>query len=356
MNGFGYDPSRFNFDGGLMRKISLLVVCLLAGLQACDSAPAAKPTTVPVAGPQGVVNFLAMGDWGSGSPKQKIVAETLASYAQKQGNIQAVVLAGDNFYMKLSGVDDPVWKTVFEDVYDSKRLNMPFFAVLGNHDYQENKAQIELDYAKKNPTSRWKMPARWYRVNIPQEKPLVALIMLDSTKDKFSASDWAAQMEWMDKELASVPEGVWKVCVAHHTLFSNGSHGDNGVLQAQWGPILNKNHVDFFVCGHDHDVQHLEIPGWPESFVLVGGGGAGTRKMLRDQRGPFSKSLNGFGHFQFTPEKALVRLIGADGNELHAFERSKAGAIKILANMPNDKATTQPLKEIQGIGGNKNDD
>ncbi len=340
-----------------MRIFSTCFILFLAvGFQACSQAPAAHPTTIPVSGPAGVVNLLAMGDWGSGGEKQKQVAEALAKYAGTQESLQGVLLAGDNFYMKVAGIDDPVWKNVFENMYDIKRLNIPFFAVLGNHDYQENKAQIELDYSKAHPESRWKLPARWYRVNIPADKPVVTLLMLDSTKDKFSATDWAAQIQWMDTQLSTVSAGVWTVCVAHHPLFSNGSHGDNGVMQTDWGPILQKHRVDFYVCGHDHDMQHLEIPGWTESFVLVGGGGAGTRKMLKDARGPFSKQSNGFGHFQFTPEKATVRLVNVDGETIHAFERTKAGDVKVLSNTPSDKASDKPLKTIQGVGDKKGDD
>ena len=159
-----------------------LMWCLLLvsiGQSACGKSPGmTSPTTLPVKGPAGTVSFLAMGDWGTGGAPQKKVAETLAAYAQKQGDVQAVVLAGDNFYMNVASVDDPVWKNVFEDMYDVKRLNVPFFAVLGNHDYQGNKAQVELDYSKKFPESRWKLPARWYRVNIPSDKPVVTLLML----------------------------------------------------------------------------------------------------------------------------------------------------------------------------------
>ena len=333
-----------------------IILVLMVGIHACSPAPAAHPTTVPVAGPAGVVNLLAMGDWGSGGSKQTQVAQALATYVDTHKSIQGMLLAGDNFYMKVASVDDAVWKDVFENMYDIKRLNFPFFAVLGNHDYQENKAQIELDYSRVHPESRWKLPARWYRVNIPSDKPVVTLLMLDSTKDKFTDADWAAQKEWMDKELYSVPPGVWTVCVAHHPLFSNGKHGDNGVMQTEWGPILQKHHVDFYVCGHDHDMQHLEVPGWTESFVLVGGGGAGTRQMLKDARGPFSKQSNGFGHFEFTPEKATVRLINVEGETLHAFERTKAGEVKVLANTASDKASDKPLKTIQGVGDKKGDD
>ena len=210
-----------------MQKTSLfitLVLLILPVLPACKNPPPGKPVSVAVSGSGGEVNFLAMGDWGSGGAPQKLVAETLASYAQKQGNIQSVLLVGDNFYGKLSSVDDPTWKSLFEDMYDRKRLPMPFYALLGNHDWEANKAQIELDYSKTHPDSRWKMPARWYRLDYP----LVSLFLLDSTRSKFTSKEWADQLAWTDRELANVPRGVWKVCLAHHPLFTNGHHGDNG--------------------------------------------------------------------------------------------------------------------------------
>ena len=334
-------------------KITLLGIIVVVGVAfglyfGVQRSPAANPVTVPVAGPEGVVNFLTFGDWGTNTPKQKQVAQTMATYAAKQGTIQAIVLCGDNFYMKLSGVDDPIWKTCFEDMYDIKRLSMPFFAVLGNHDYDGNKNSTELKYSQLHPDSRWKMPARWYRVNIPAEKPVISIFMLESTFERFNKTDWEAQKKWMDEELGKTDAGVWKICVAHHTMFTNGAHGDNGKLQAEWKPIFDKHGVDFYLCGHDHDLQHLEIPGQTVSYILAGGGGAGIRPMIKDQRGPFSKSSNGFGHFNFTPEKATVKLIDSDGNEIHSFEKLHNGQVKVLTVGESDKATTKPLKAIQG--------
>src|SRR5205085_1381011 len=120
------------------------------------------------------VDFLAMGDWGTNGPGQRAVAGALADYVQKSNRpFAGMLLVGDNFYMKLpGGVRDPMWQSAFEQMYDSARLNFPFFAALGNHDYQNGKDAIELEYAKVNPQSRWKLPGRWYRLDVPREHPL----------------------------------------------------------------------------------------------------------------------------------------------------------------------------------------
>ena len=45
-----------------------------------------------------------------------------------------VVLLGDNFYEDgVASVDDPQWQTKFEDPYAN--IDLPFYAVLGNHDH-----------------------------------------------------------------------------------------------------------------------------------------------------------------------------------------------------------------------------
>ncbi|HWE95686.1 MAG TPA: metallophosphoesterase [Tepidisphaeraceae bacterium] len=305
------------------------------------SAPAGKPPTE--------VNVVAFGDWGFGTPDQQGVADAIAGFAAGRPRFDAALLLGDNFRVTLEDADDPNFERVFEKVYDRKRLNFPFYACFGNHDYEKDRFRAELDYARLNPTSRWKVPSRWYRVELPSAKePLVTVLMLDSNKPMMTGTDWDAQIAWMKQELGR-PRGKWTICCAHHTLFSNGAHGDNGVLQTQWGTIFKEQKVDFYLCGHDHTLQHLQIDGWPTSFVVSGGGGARRKALLRDNRGPYSRSDTGFAALRFTQVTATVSLIDSHDKLLHVFERSTDGTIRILATSPSDKATEHPLKVIAGF-------
>jgi hypothetical protein len=294
------------------------------------------------------VDLLAMGDWGAGGPRQREVAEGMGRYIQ--GGIRkpdAMLLAGDNFYVTLDGgIRDPKWKTMFEDMYDSKIFDFPFYVALGNHDYQVDRHMVEFAYAQANPQSRWKMPARWYRVDIPRENPIVTVIMLDSNYSIMGEYAWNNQMKWLRAELAKPRTAKWLVSVCHHPFFSNGDHGDIGPLQRMWGPLMEQAKLDFFIAGHDHDLQHLQVDGIQTTFLLVGGGGAGIRPMRNDQRGPFSKSSNGFGHLTFTEEKATVRLVGADGKPLHVFTRSPDGRIELTQPGTSDFATTRKVRDI----------
>jgi tartrate-resistant acid phosphatase type 5 len=298
--------------------------------------------------PAAEVRFLALGDWGLDTNDRHTVADAMAAYMAANGRPDAALLLGDNYKLPPGHESDDQFHELFEGTYDAKRFDFPFYAALGNHDYEKNKADIELSYTAHHDGTRWHMPSRWYRVDFPQDKPLVTVFVLDSNKDDLPAESWLAQTQWMKQELAK-PHGKWTICCCHHTMFSNGAHGDNGVLQTTWGPILKQNKVDFFLCGHDHTLQHLELDGWSTSFVVSGGGGAGRKPMLRDNRGPFSKSVIGFAAFDFTPEKTAVRLLGGDGALLHEFTRDSAGHVVVAHTTPGDKATTHPLAVIQGM-------
>jgi hypothetical protein len=67
----------------------------------------------------GEVNILSMGDWGNNGPGQRKVAATMKSYIQSSDHrFNAMLLAGDNFYVPLENVFDAKWRTMFEDLYD----------------------------------------------------------------------------------------------------------------------------------------------------------------------------------------------------------------------------------------------
>ena len=76
-----------------------------------------------------------------------------------QANAAFVISVGDNFYENgVASLQDPHWQQSFEHVYAAKSLQVPWYVVLGNHDYRGN-VDAQLDYGKTHP--RWNMPARY---------------------------------------------------------------------------------------------------------------------------------------------------------------------------------------------------
>ena len=295
-----------------------LLVCLLLASAAPWTA-AAQPAATDAVSPQ--VDLLAVGDWEYREGNPPTTARAMADYAAGRDHpFQAVLLLGDNYHVHLKEGKEPQLRTVFEATYDPKRLSFPFYAILGNHDCESNNTRIEMAYAKEHSDSRWRMPARWYRVDLPAKAPLVTVLMLDSNKSEMSSKEWRAQRQWIEHELAG-PRAPWTVCGGHHPLFSNGTHGDGSRLQKEWGTILKKYGVDFYLCGHDHVLEHLEIDGWPTSFLVVGGGGGRLRADAKGDHGPFSRSSLGFAHLAFDRRQVSVRIVDERGKTVHEFVR-----------------------------------
>jgi hypothetical protein len=252
----------------------------------------------------------------------------------------ALLMLGDNFYGKLDGgINDPRWKTQFEDMYPKTSFDCPCYAVLGNHDYiiqPATKADSQLEYAKKEGT-RWTMPNKWYRFALPAVDPVVTFIALDSNYQNASMGkttsltpqERKAQLAWLKEELAKPLTTPFLIVYGHHPLYSNGPHGDSPALIKQWDALFREHRVHVYLCGHDHDLQHLEFSGHPTSFVVSGGGGANLTelKLHAEERGPFAQRMSGFTHLQATKERLIVRHLDASGKALHAFAKRPDGTV-----------------------------
>ncbi len=83
------------------------------------------------------------GDWGWNSFNQTLTSYEMSVYAWII-NAEFLIALGDNFYADgVTGTDDTLWDTAFHDVYTAPSLNIPWYGILGNHDYHGNvQAQV----------------------------------------------------------------------------------------------------------------------------------------------------------------------------------------------------------------------
>lgn len=103
-----------------------------------------------------------------------------------------------------------------------------------------------------------------------------------------------------------------------------------GDLVKAWGPLFEEHCVHAYLCGHDHDLQHLELEGLRTSFVISGGGGARTRKMrTTDRMMPFGQDVYGFTHIQVLPDRLVFAHHGIQGELLHRFEKQADGRVTV---------------------------
>jgi acid phosphatase len=229
------------------------------------------------------LNFLVIGDWGrDGSNHQRDVAVQMGRAGAKR-ETHCVLSVGDNFYEDgVRSVDDPQWRTSFEDVYSAASLQVPWYVALGNHDYHGH-PEAQVQYTAKS--TRWRMPTRYYTV-LGQEvgAPYLDLFVIDTSPmvhkyrkevpsaiaANVSTQDIGVQLRWLDAALAR-SVAPWKLVFGHHTIYSGGSgHGDTPELIGLLEPTFIKHGVQAYFHGHDHDLQHIRRGGL--NFICCGAG------------------------------------------------------------------------------------
>jgi acid phosphatase len=276
------------------------------------------------------VRFLALGDFGTGESDQKSVAAAMARTATAE-KAEFIVSTGDNVYeYGVSSVSDEQWKTKFEEVYSQPALQIPFYAVFGNHDYRSN-AQAQIDYSSRS--SRWRFPAGYYTFTRSAsftgsghtDSVTVQFFCLDTNPLAYLSAPAAAalpdtgkekrQLRWLDSTL-SQSTARWKIVIAHHTIYSGGEHGDNPVLRDLLQPIMERNHTDLYLCGHDH---HLELvkPVAGINFIISGAGGKHRDVTWRDNT-LFAATNCGYNSFRLSSSEMLVEFFDKDGKLVFA--------------------------------------
>jgi len=313
-----------------MRRIRSRSRLLLAGLL-LGAAGLIGSASPPPASP---LEFVAVGDWGRDAAKgQKQVAEAMGAWAGTH-TLRFVVSTGDNFYeYGVKSVEDPQWKTSFEDVYTAKGLQVPWLVALGNHDYRGN-VDAQVEYSRTSP--RWRMPARAFtetetladgtrlQIFVLDTSPLLDTYRSLISMTKVSRQDAAAQRGWLEKELeASTAE--WKIVVGHHPIYSCGPHGDSKELVRDLVPLLDRYGVALYLNGHDHGLQDLVVGG--RHYVTSGAGSELTR-VAPDSRTRWAAAVNGFVAGSFTREALVLRFVDASGAVRHESTIPRPGAAR----------------------------
>lgn len=269
-----------------------------------------------------LVRFVAIGDTGTGNTSQYQVARAIENKCQQSG-CDFVLLLGDNVYPDgVDSVEDDQFQTKFELPY--QLLDLPFYAVLGNHDYGGNGAGFEISkslYQIKytEVSSKWNMPRHYYHF----QKQHVSFFALDTNaqmfgvvkKQKPEVSDWISQ--------AQTP---WKIAFGHHPYKSNGPHGNAGRYEGIAGiPIVSGDHVkdfaesvwcgkvDVYISGHDHSRQWLQ-PTCDGTELVVSGAGSKTTDLPGDNPVRFQADTIGFLYVTIDGKTLDAEFLDADGN------------------------------------------
>ncbi len=282
----------------------------------------------------GTVKLIAIGDTGEGNADQNLIADQMDIKCAAVGGCTAVIMNGDNFYNDgVQNVDDPQWGPKFEQAYDRPNLNgLKFYATLGNHDHgftSSGVGQAQIDYSTApvgtgpgtRASDKWVMHDFWYDVSFGD----VHLFSMDTQNGD------RPQIDDMTARVAASPS-TWKIVFGHHPRFTSGDHNKdnwlvNGVNNYYAAAEAIYCGADFFLTGHDHNVEWIDAgrdPNCPGTHFVISGAGAKTRsgEVLFAADGPADKqlyyndSIEAFAYFEFSGRTLHFEFIDKNGQIL----------------------------------------
>jgi len=266
-----------------------------------------------------------IGDWGGIDTKpyttlyERSTAEQMGKMADLYGP-QYIFALGDNFYYH--GVKDEHdfrFNVTFESVYTAKSLQVPWHIVAGNHDHYGN-ATAQIEYSKYS--ERWNFPSLYYykEYEIDAAGHKLGMVYIDTvtlcgnTQDDqvydqpqgpidqdFANEQW----DFIDKSLAA-SKADYLFVAGHFPIFSIAEHGPTKCLVDGLQPLLEKYNANGYMCGHDHNIQHLQYTS-PK-----------TKKT-------FDYYLSGMANF-IDPSKAHALVVPKDSLKFHAADTKSKGA------------------------------
>lgn len=305
----------------------LLVIVAIFG---CNQQNSNSNTTADISD----YNFIIANDLGrNGYYDQKTIAASMGRWADS-ADIEFVAAAGDvHHFNGVASVNDPLWMTNYELIYSDPSLMLDWYAILGNHEYRGN-TQACLDYGK--ISRRWIMPSRYYTmVKKVDDKTSLRLIFIDTAplinKYREDSEDYPdackqddkAQLHFIDSVL-NVSKETWKIVIGHHPVyaFTPKDSSERTDMQARIDPLLRKYKVDYYVCGHIHNFQHIKTKGSPVDYV-VNSSASLSRSVEKMEGTQFCSDLSGFMVCSVDSARFAINMMDKDGKCIYTYARKK---------------------------------
>ena len=157
---------------------------------------------------------------------------------------------------------------------------VPFYPVIGNHDYNGEERMWYYDFF--SPPGN----EQWYAFTYGCAR----FVMLDSN---FNFSPGGSQYSWLVEEFqsSSYINSKWQIVLLHHPPITSGSHLGNEVPSAEYlVPLFEANDVDMVFSGHNHQYERSLKDG--VYYIVSAGGGAPLYGFPNTSLNPYSQVRN----------------------------------------------------------------
>ena len=261
-----------------------------------------------------VLRLVAFGDSGLGSPEQYAVATAIGAETVAP---DLALIVGDVIYPP---ADDASYDPRFFAPYRALLPAIPFYAALGNHDYEVEAGKPYFDVftlPRNGPSGLVPESSYWL------ERAGVQMIVHDTSRSP--ATLLAESVPW-HTEVARRP-ATFRLVFQHHSMYSSGPSYQQypaGVLRSLLAPVYTATGVDVVFNGHDHLYERTRPI---EGVVYVTTGAGGAELYARHHRNSFTAAFvndrHSYTHVEVRGRTLLLRQTDAEGQEIDALEITK---------------------------------
>lgn len=353
---------------GIDEQISMIEDTIL--LEASKQVPQSEaPSIFDNQGREIGLRFLIVSDCGgTGTPPyttatQMKLARTMNDKS-KEKDVSFILSLGDNFSPAgIRDLDDIRFQDTFEDPFDFRGLQKPWYIVAGNDDYKGN---ITAELAYSHVSKRW----NFYRLNYmlsgnlpthPDTK--VDIVMIDTVQlcgrlpptglvtpmGPDNKEEAETTWTWIESKLKA-SNADFLFVAGHYPVYSGGKHGSTKCLIERLQPLLERYRVSAYFSGHDHSLQHIKSPGEGGVHYIVTGATSPDEDRLqhldgvqRDTRffwtNHLDKTVGGFLYCDVRKEAMTVEFLNSKKILLHTATvrpRSWSDPVKVDADQKRD--------------------
>ncbi len=272
------------------------------------------PSRVPMLSEDKNLNIALVTDphWGSSSQDNERLCNMLSDIEEKEFDI--VMMGGDI-------VEYGFVRSQFEQaVADMERTipTTPLHFFLGNHDVLVNTEKVFMRYF---------MPEEESPNHVLELAPGVHYVCFTLLYGDDALS--RADLEWLDEVLSHYDREDTVIVQAHGFVYASGSLSEGGgewwdipALEEKLVPILERNHVDLFVSGHQHSGELMEKNG--VHYALIPTAGKTPRQKIEVATKAnsiyFTGKNAGYATLAIGQSSLIISYMDTDSNPLFQYE------------------------------------
>ena len=260
----------------------------------------------------GDIRFMNPADKKDSDPvRRKLLVDKIAS--EKPA---FVLISGD---IVANGSDDRQWEVFDRETAPLRDAGVQIYPALGNHDLRGDLPAALQNYFQRFPLLQ---QSRYYSLRAGN----VMVLTLDSSLDQPGGEE----MQWFDKQVDALPDGIQFVVVLlhhppitrSHDMAFGGGHSPRRTEQEMASFIESraaKSKAQFVVvAGHVHNYERYERNG---VMYIVSGGGGATPYMINREPNDYYKDPGPSYHycrFQVSHGKLAMHMIKLEGDGKNA--------------------------------------